>query len=445
MRLDRVVFALGLASCTFDSTGLDVTSAAGETGTVGVMTGATTGTVTTGTAAETTGDTPTGSGGSGESTVGLTTTEPPDTGDTTQTAGSSSGSSTDGPPGVCGDGTVDAGEACDDGNMDGTDACTSQCKPAVCGDGFVQAGVETCDDANADETDACTNMCLAPACDDLARNGDESDVDCGGSCPDCPTGKMCGVDDDCVGNCDGATCVDFRSCLELKMNQPGAPSDVYTIDPDQGGPGAPFAVYCAQLQDDGGWTMVLKVDGRKSTFLYGSALWSNANTLNPDPLLNRVETKLQSFSTVPMTEMLVGIETPISQDGQLKLKYVKLSAPGTSAQALFMGNQYLASNLGRDQWKMWIPDSSLQLHCNREGLNVSAPFNASNYARVRIGIIANENGPGDCNTPNSYIGVGGGGTGVCVPNAITTTGNRAGCDPDNGDKDIPGFAVVFVR
>jgi hypothetical protein len=129
---------------------------------------------------------------------------------------------------------------------------------------------------------------------------------------------------------------------------------------------------------------------------------------------------------------------------ELKLKYVQLDATAMNAQALFMGG-YLASTLGRDTWKAWIPDSSLQQHCNREGLNVSAPMNPQNYARVRIGIIANENGPGDCGSPNSYIGVGGGGTGVCVPDAITTTGNRAGCGGDKGDKDIPGFAVVFVR
>lgn len=454
------VLALGLAACTFDSTGLDVTSAAGDTGTGVTTTGPTTGVVaTTGTAAETsTGDTPTSTGSqgsSGESTVGLTTTESPDTSDTGFTGSTSmtmdttdtgSGSSSGGPPGVCGDGTVDEGEGCDDGNTDDTDTCTNACMMAVCGDGLVQVNVEACDDANMDETDACTSQCKAPACDDQARNGNESDVDCGGSCADCQTGQMCGVDDDCVGNCGGGTCVEFRSCLELKMAQPAAPSDVYMIDPDQGGPEAPFAVYCAQMQDGGGWTMVLKVDGSKNTFVYGAALWTDANTFNVDPALNHTETKLRSFATVPMTELLVGIEAPIAQEPQLKLKYVKLAAPAANAQALFTGDKYLASSLGRMAWKAWIPDSSLQLECNREGINVGAPVNAQNYARVRIGIIANENGPNDCNSPNSYIGVGGGGTGGnCLPNGITTTGNRASCGADNGDKDVPGFAVVFVR
>ena len=451
------VLALGLAACTFDSTGLDVTSAAGDTGTVGATTGATTEVVaTTGTAPGTsTGDTPTSTGSQGssdESTVGVTTTESLHTSDTgitsigTDSTDTGSGSSSGGPPGVCGDGTVDGGEACDDGNTDDTDACTNACTMAVCGDGVVQANVEACDDANMDETDACTGQCKAPACDDQGRDGDESDVDCGGSCGDCQAGQMCGVDDDCVSNCDGGTCVEFRSCLELKMAQPASASDVYMIDPDQGGAEAPFAVYCAQMQDGGGWTMVLKVDGTKPTFVYAAPLWTDANTFNVDPALNHTETKLRSFSTVPMTELLIGIEAPIAQDPQLKLKYVKLAAPAASAQALFTGDKYLASTLGRPAWKAWIPDSSLQQECNREGINVGAPANAQNYARVRIGIIGNENGPNDCNTPNSYTGVGGGGTGDdCLPDATTTTGNRASCGADNGDKDIPGFAVVFVR
>ena len=333
------------------------------------------------------------------------------TGETTSETGGSSSSG--GPVPVCGDSVVDAGEACDDGNSDET---------------------------------LCTTACKLPTCEDQARNGDESDIDCGGSCTDCANGQLCGTNDDCLGNCGGGACVDFKSCRDLKMNVPAAASDVYLIDPDQAGPETPFAVYCDQGTDGGGWTMVLKVDGRLPTFVYASPLWTDANTFNVDPALNRVETKLKSFTTVPLTELLVGIETPIAAQGALGLKFVKLAAPAMNAQALFVGDNYLASALGRPAWKAWIAGSSLQVHCDREGLNVTATsMLPQNFARVRIGIVANENGPGDCSSPNSYIGVGGGGTGLCVPAAVTTTGNRAGCGGDNGDKDIPGFAVVFVR
>ncbi len=47
----------------------------------------------------------------------------------------------------------------------------------------------------------CTDdVCQAPACNDGVRNGDETDVDCGGgTCGGCEQGKACEVGTDCVG------------------------------------------------------------------------------------------------------------------------------------------------------------------------------------------------------------------------------------------------------
>jgi len=48
----------------------------------------------------------------------------------------------------------------------------------------------------------------APSCTDGVRNGTETDVDCGGSCPPCALGKSCSVAADCAtgDNCVGGTC-----------------------------------------------------------------------------------------------------------------------------------------------------------------------------------------------------------------------------------------------
>lgn len=61
----------------------------------------------------------------------------------------------------------------------------------------------------------CTNqVCQAPTCTDLALNGKETDLNCGGGCPGCPQGGHCTVDADCVtstceaGLCESATCAD---------------------------------------------------------------------------------------------------------------------------------------------------------------------------------------------------------------------------------------------
>src|SRR6185436_18632593 len=62
-----------------------------------------------------------------------------------------------------------------------------------------------------------TNKCQAATCGDGAKNGTESDVDCGGSClTNCGTGKLCGMAVDCASGvcsgssvkCQAATCFD---------------------------------------------------------------------------------------------------------------------------------------------------------------------------------------------------------------------------------------------
>ena len=55
----------------------------------------------------------------------------------------------------------------------------------------------------------CTGgICQSPTCNDGVRNGSETDVDCGGvTCPKCANGKNCFVNSDCASNaCLGGTC-----------------------------------------------------------------------------------------------------------------------------------------------------------------------------------------------------------------------------------------------
>ena len=53
----------------------------------------------------------------------------------------------------------------------------------------------------------CTSNCQAPTCTDHVRNGTETDVDCGGSCPACARGRTCEVNGDCLVNlCSGGIC-----------------------------------------------------------------------------------------------------------------------------------------------------------------------------------------------------------------------------------------------
>ena len=64
------------------------------------------------------------------------------------------------------------------------------------------------------------NVCAEPACDDGVQNGDETDVDCGGSCgATCESGEMCVVDGDCVSMaCGGGVCVDAMCAVTMDDN-----------------------------------------------------------------------------------------------------------------------------------------------------------------------------------------------------------------------------------
>lgn len=105
-----------------------------------------------------------------------------------------------------------------------------------------------------------------------------------------------------------------------------------------------------------------------------------------------------------------------------------------SLYSVFSGSVYQPTSLGRTSWKSIIPNSSLQLNCNREGFNIGLAG-----SRVRLGYQANQEN--DCGTPDSRIGIGGDLTYYpnSVGNATGSTGN------DNGVVDIRSFGFLFVR
>ena len=100
--------------------------------------------------------------------------------------------------------------ACDDGKRNGDESdvdCGGSCPK--CGDD------QGCNNGGDCVSKVCTGgTCVAATCTDTLENGAETDVDCGGpTCPKCPAEKGCGGDDDCVsGSCVGQVCA--SSCTD---------------------------------------------------------------------------------------------------------------------------------------------------------------------------------------------------------------------------------------
>lgn len=94
-----------------------------------------------------------------------------------------------------------------------------------------------------------------------------------------------------------------KSCYSLMLDGETA-SGVYWIDPDQGGAGTPFQVYCDMEYDGGGWTMLLKAT-RGTTFNYAASYWTTANTLNDTQYnLNDGDAKFRSYNEMPVTDFM---------------------------------------------------------------------------------------------------------------------------------------------
>jgi hypothetical protein len=190
-----------------------------------------------------------------------------------------------------------------------------------------------------------------------------------------------------------------------------------------------FDAYCEldPSADGGGWTLLMKVDGASTRFVYGDPLWENAVTHNGDqPNLDTIEAKLAGFASMPVAAVRLGMVDA----GKTRWLIVSVTAP--SLMALFKRGS-TPTSLGRDAWRGLVASPSTQDNCNREGFDVQGDRAGD---AIRFGMLFN-NEP-DCKTPDSLIGVG------------TTFGVTAGnyampTSADRGARDTKVIAYVMIR
>jgi len=154
---------------------------------------------------------------------------------------------------LVGEGCMENGD-CVEGVCDGAECSAPACNDEVAnGDETdVDCGGETtgclrCDTGAHCEADSdcidkicgADDECSAPACDDEVKNGDESDLDCGGSCDGCPQGDRCGENSDCASEICDLTSDEPRcvSCDDGEQNGSELGLDCGGIDCELCGPG----------------------------------------------------------------------------------------------------------------------------------------------------------------------------------------------------------------
>ncbi|PFX16293.1 Protein kinase C-binding protein NELL2 [Stylophora pistillata] len=234
----------------------------------------------------------------------------------------------------------------------------------------------------------------------------------------------------------GQECKRVTSCNEIYNNIKGANmSIVVTLFVDS----QPVPVLC-HMGDfgcgNGGWTPVMKIDGRNITFHYNKRYWSDYNEFNPtggQTGFDEQETKLPTYWNTSFSKICLGMK--IDQ----QLKFIVIDKHADSLFALIADGKYRSTSLGRDMWISLIgSDASLQQNCNKEGFNADFSWRKGG-AKARIGIVGNNRN--NCSAYTSRIGFGTGGW----PYYSISCGNTASSSRGNGKKGIKAMGYILVH
>lgn len=281
-------------------------------------------------------------------------------------------------------------------------------------------------------------VCLANACKDCTQKSD-----CTPYKGDCVSGQCLIVAEVKNGAMEwsdgtlGVDCADYRFPSRAHV-QAATQSGLYRIKPSAAG--SAFVVHCEMTYAGGGWTLVLKGDGSRTTFEYNNALWTNQNThpaSNPDRDRNRTEAKLESYWTVPVDEIL--LQSQQGATDPVRSGIVRMKANSLLDVLKKPNNTNFESGMSIPNWRSFVGDSSLQQNCIQEGINLR--ISNGEVRGVRLGIKANDSSS-FCSYSDSAIGFGIESR-VSNPPSIGNVARQSAAD--NGNKDHKVFGYIYVR
>jgi hypothetical protein len=164
------------------------------------------------------------------------------------------------------------------------------------------------------------------------------------------------------------------SCKRIKDLKGWSQDWVYTINPTWT---SKIKVYCDMSTDWGGWTLVLKADGNKTTFNYESDYWTKTDTLNEsDFKYDTTEFKSPLFNTMFFKEVYLQLVTWTEK------KYITLNKEANSLREVF-NSWYQPLDISKETWMKLVPWASLQPYCNQVW------FNTPSWTQARIWISSN--------------------------------------------------------
>ncbi|XP_028409365.1 uncharacterized protein LOC114531971 [Dendronephthya gigantea] len=283
----------------------------------------------------------------------------------------------------------------------------------------------------------------------------------GGSCMR-DTRKENGFTCVCVNDFEGEFCEMekdvYLSCSEAKRRNSSLQDGVYRIRVNTNS--GYIRMYCHMSRLKGcegsGWTMVMKIDGTKTTFDYNSQLWLNMKSYNAEGGVTGFdynETKLPTFWSTPAKRICLGM----SSGNTTKFQSFSLYYGGNLFHPLydfFVDETFRNVHLNLQKWRDLIVNSSIKEKCSRGGFNVKADKRPAPYAKVRLGVIGNDEN--HLVTPTSWLGFGGqwDWSPPCIrhnrtspnPIGLPVCGNVDKCNNNiNNDRIIPAMGYILVR